>query len=297
MNEKVVIFGGSGFLGSHVADALADEGYSVCIYDINESPYLRKDQTMIIGDILDDDKIAQAVKGARFVYNFAGIADLEESAKRPIDTVKHNILGNTLILEASRVAKVERFIFASSVYVYSASGSFYKVSKQANELMTETYYANYGLEYTILRYGSLYGPRANTVNGIYRFLSEAVNKKKIDYYGDGKEVREYIHAWDAAKASVHILTPKYINQSIILTGQQTLRGEELLTMVKEILPFEIEIKYHKPKESLHYNVTPYQFTPKMGNRMISTEFIDMGQGLLQLVEDIYKENKAATPSK
>jgi len=288
MADKVLIFGGSGFVGSHVADALTDNGYEVLMYDLKPSLYVRENQKMIIGDILDEEKINKVTKGARFVYNFAGIADIHEASERPIETVKHNILGNTIILEACRKWEVERFVFASTVYVYSTSGSFYRVSKQANELMIEACHEKYGLDYTILRYGSLYGPRADLRNGIYRFLWQAIVNKKIDYYGSGEEVREYIHVWDAAKLSVEILKPEYKNQSFVLTGHQILRGRELLTMIQEMLPFKIEIEYHSAESPLHYKITPYNFTPKVGKKITTNIFIDMGQGLLQLIEEIYK---------
>ena len=167
---KAIIFGGAGFLGSHVADALTEEGHNVSIYDLKKSSYLQKNQKMIMGDILDAKKVRQAVKGCDYVYNFAGIAGIEDCWKNPSRCVEVNVLGNTHILEACRVNAVKRFIFASTLYVYSRSGSFYRASKQSCELMTEAYAERFGLNYTILRYGSLYGPRADEENWICRIL-------------------------------------------------------------------------------------------------------------------------------
>ena len=131
---NITVFGGAGFLGSHVCDKLTDAGHSVTIFDIRESPWLREGQRMIVGDVLDEKAVAEAVDGAQVVYNFAGIADIGEAGSRPVDTVKYNILGNTLVLEAAVKAKARRFVFASSLYVYSSAGGFYRCSKQACEL-------------------------------------------------------------------------------------------------------------------------------------------------------------------
>jgi UDP-glucose 4-epimerase len=148
--EKVVVVGGSGYVGSHVADSLSDEGYQVTIFDQTSSQWLRKDQTMIIGDILDRDKLNTVIKGAKFVYNFAAIADLNQAISQPIKTVEINILGNLNVLEACRIHNVDRFIYASTVYVYSREGSFYRCSKQSSEHYVEEYQKLHSLNYTIL---------------------------------------------------------------------------------------------------------------------------------------------------
>lgn len=287
MNEKVIVFGGSGFLGSHIADVLTEKGYQVALFDIKPSPYLKDGQEMIIGDILDSDFVENAISGCDIVYNLAGIADIDECVQRPIDTIRYNILGNSIVLEASRKAKVKRFIFASSVYVYSQTGSIYKSSKQAAESFIEDYNKLFGLPYTIVRYGSLYGNRADERNSIYRLIKESLITKKIEYHGSGEEIREYIHVEDAANASVEILSPIYENQHIILTGNQTIKYKDLLNMINEMLGGEIEIIYSNSKSETHYQVTPYSFNPKLGKKLVSTYYVDMGQGILNIMSEIY----------
>ena len=287
MNEKVIVFGGSGFLGSHIADVLTEKDYQVALFDIKPSPYLKDGQEMIIGDILDSDFVENAISGCDIVYNLAGIADIDECVQRPIDTIRYNILGNAIVLEASRKAKVERFIFASSVYVYSQTGSIYKSSKQAAESFIEDYNKLFGLPYTIVRYGSLYGNRADERNSIYRLIKESLIAKKIEYHGSGEEIREYIHVEDAANASVEILSPIYENQHIILTGNQTIKYKDLLNMINEMLGGEIEIIYSNSKSETHYQVTPYSFNPKLGKKLVSTYYVDMGQGILNIMSEIY----------
>lgn len=290
MEKKIVVFGGSGFLGSHVCDKLSDDGYDVHIFDILESPYLRDEQTMIVGDILDDQQVRNTISGAEAVYNFAGIADIDDAFNRPIDTVRYNILGNTIILEACRLESVKRFIFASSMYVYSESGAFYRASKQASEDYIETYHEVYGLDYTILRYGTLYGPRSDNRNAIYRLIMQALTKGLIHYDGNKEAKREYIHAEDAARASVEILKPEYSNQNIVLTGTQVLAVQDLLGMIQEIVPHEVTIEYsEKSSKIAHYVLTPYKFSPKVGKKFIPPLQVDLGQGLLRQVEELYNE--------
>ncbi len=139
MGDLAVVFGGSGFLGSHVADALQEAGLRVRICDIADSPFLAPGQEMVRCDILDPAAVARAVAGAAVVYNFAGLADIDESRDKPVDTVKLNVLGNTHILDACRREAVRRYVFASTVYVYSERGSFYRASKQASERIIEAY--------------------------------------------------------------------------------------------------------------------------------------------------------------
>lgn len=287
---NAIVFGGSGFLGSHVADALTNAGYDVTIFDIKESSYLQKGQKMIVGNILDRAAVEKAVRGCDIVHNFAGVADIEEAEKKPIETVENNILGNTFVLEACRVNNVKRFVFASSVYVYSNAGSFYRSSKQACELIIEDYHKVFGLPYTILRYGSLYGPRANERNYIYKILKQAITEGKITSFGKGEDLREYIHVEDAARCSVEILSKEFENQYVILTGAQPMRRKDLLIMVKEMLGNKIELEFLPTESNLHYVITPYTFNPRIAKKFATNYYLDLGQGLLQCLKDIYKRS-------
>lgn len=288
-NMNIIVFGGSGFLGSHVCDKLSDAGHTVTIFDIAGSKYLRDDQKMIVGDILDEQKVKQAVKGKDIVFNFAGIADIGQANNRPVDTVKYNILGNTIILEACCDSKVKRYVFASSAYVYSKSGGFYRCSKQACELYIEMFNKNYGLEYTILRYGSLYGPRAGADNAIFRFVAQALKEKKISYEGSPESLREYIHVEDAALCSIEILKPDYKNQNIILTGHQSITVGNVLKMIAEILGKDIEFVFEKDLATKHYEITPYSFNPRIGKKLTTPFHEDLGQGILRVIEEQYLE--------
>ena len=286
---KVAVFGGSGFLGSHVADALDNIGHEVVLCDIKQSPYLRKSQKMCVLDLMDQDLVEKAVRDCEIVYNFAGIADIDEARRRPLDSVKINILGNSILLEACRKYKVKRFVFASSLYVYSKAGAFYRSTKQACELLIENYYEVFGLPFTILRYGSLYGPRADEKNFIYRIIKQAFMTGKITREGNGEEIREYIHVYDAARNSVEILDDEFVNQQVIIAGNQQMKVKELLLMVKEILDNKIEIAYTPTQTSYHYEITPYTFAPKLAKKIVGQTHLDIGQGILKCIQEVYRD--------
>lgn len=287
---KIIVFGGSGFLGSYVAEALTEAGHTVRVFDCCPSKYLKPGQEMIVGDVTDQAKVEESVVGCDVVYNFSAVADIDVAKENPIDVVKVNILGNTFILEAARKAKVQRFVYASSVYVYSQFGAFYSDSKLACEKITETYQRRFGLPFTILRYGSLYGPaRSNHLSSINKFIEQAVKEKKISYPGSGEEVREYIHVQDAAQLSAEILRPEFENQHILITGNKTMTSRNLLMMVKEMMNDDIEIEFLNLQNREHYNITGYTFQPNLARTFTPQLSFDIGQGILDLIALAHKQ--------
>ncbi|RPG75814.1 MAG: NAD(P)-dependent oxidoreductase [Euryarchaeota archaeon TMED85] len=290
--KKIVIFGGSGFLGSYVADELSQRGFNVVIADLIESNHLKSNQKFIKVDIMNLDEIINITKTASIVYNFSAIAELEEAIKNPIKTFEVNVLGNLNILEACKqVGCIERFIYASSAYSLSAEGSFYGISKHSSEKLTEEYFKKYGLKYTVIRYGSLYGERASHNNYIYNLLMDAIQSGELTYKeGDDQDLREYIHAADAAKLSVDVIEDKqYENEHIILTGTERLKRIELLTMINEIMQNQLKIKEISGKNIGHYKITPYTYDSSVAKKLVANPFIDLGQGLLECIKQINKE--------
>tara|TARA_Y100000816_G_scaffold79390_1_gene54146 strand:- start:3926 stop:4816 length:891 start_codon:yes stop_codon:yes gene_type:complete len=287
--KKAIVFGGSGFLGSHVADSLTREKYEVTIFDIKKSPFLQDSQSMFIGDILNQDQLDEAISGQDIVYNFAGISDIDECHEKPIETLRYNVLGNAQIMESSAKNGVRKYLFASSAYVYSSSGSFYRISKQSSELFIESFAEKSNMDFMILRYGSLYGDRADNRNSLYRIVEDAVKNKKIDYFGDGSETREYIHVKDAADLSVEALDENYRNQILMLTGTKSIKYGDLLEMIKEMFQDDLEIIKHPNKSKTHYKMSPYSFNPKMARKLVSNPHIDLGQGILNLIEDLHSK--------
>ncbi|TGM82272.1 NAD(P)-dependent oxidoreductase [Leptospira mtsangambouensis] len=283
---KVLVFGGSGFLGSHVCDALSNAGHDVTIFDRNPSSWLKPNQTMVTGDLMDERFVTSVIEGFDVVYNFAALADLNQALDRPVDSIRINILGNSYILEACRKHKIKRFIYASTVYVFSREGGFYRCSKQASESYIEEYQKSFGLDYTILRYGSLYGPRSDESNGLFRILKSALETGKITYEGSADSLREYIHVEDAAIASVVAMGDEFKNQSVVLTGQEPMKVIELLKMLAEILGRPDSVEFLEGDQVGHYVRSPYAYQPKLGRKYIPPMHVDLGQGLLQLIEEV-----------
>jgi UDP-glucose 4-epimerase len=297
--KKACVIGGSGFLGSHVADRLSDAGYEVRIFDRRESAWLRADQRMVVGDLLDVDALVEVTKGVDVVYNFAALADLNDALDKPSLTVTVNILGTVNILEACKANAVKRFVYASTVYVYSREGGFYRCSKQAAEHYVEEFQRAYGLDFTILRYGSLYGPRSDESNGLFRIVRDALSTGAISYQGNPESIREYIHVDDAARASIAALGEEFRNESVVLTGTQPMKVLDLLKMLAEIMGMPDAVNFRDERYAGHYVRTPYAYQPKLGRKFTPPLHVDLGQGLLQLIDEVgramRKQNSAPAP--
>ena len=290
---SVLVTGGSGFLGSQICDELSERGHNVTVTDLHESPWLRDDQKMAVGDITDKNFLKDVLKGKDIVYHLAALADLNAAKTRPVETAEINVLGTVKLLQQAAETGIRRFMFASSVYVYSREGGFYRCSKQACENYIEEFHSMYGLDYTILRYGSLYGPRADEANGVYRLLKQAMQDGVVKHRGTPEDKREYIHVKDAAKLSVDALGETFKNTHIVVTGNDVLRIEDLFYMISEILGKEVDQKYINGDEpDGHYRVTPYAFTPKTGKKLTTPHYMDMGQGILEVIEEIYRKLKS-----
>jgi len=289
--NKVVVFGGSGFLGSYVADELSRRDYDVTIADLLPSKYLQSNQKFERVNVMDIENIKSIIIDATIVYNFVAIANLDDAIHDPINAMNINVMGNLNILEACKQNnQIKRFIYASSAYSLSCEGSFYGISKQSSEKLTEEYYKRYGLKYTVIRYGSLYGERASHNNYIYNLLKDAIQNKELHYKGDGNDLREYIHAADAAKLSVDILENiQYENEHIILTGTERLKRIELLTMINEIMQNKLDVKQISDNNMGHYKITPYSYHPTVAKKLVANPYIDLGQGLLECIQEIHKE--------
>lgn len=288
--KKAIVFGGSGFVGSHVADALMDRGIETTIFDITQPGPLKHQHKFVQGSILDTEAVAKAVQGHNYVYHLAGQADIGIGLQEPKITLELNIQGTINILEACRESSVDRFVFASTVYVYSDAGGFYRASKQACEIIIEEYQKNFGIDYTILRYGSLYGPRADDRNLIHRLLRQALVEKKISIGYSDDEKRDYIHVHDAARMSVDALQADYLNQHVMLTGYQSITRGELLSIISEMLKGDVDIVHTQPESGNvqgHYKFTPYVFKPQVSKKMVSLQYTEFGQGLLNCMDEIY----------
>jgi len=286
---KILVTGGSGFLGSHVADELSKRGHKVIIFDKKKSKWIRSDQKMFIGNILNPNDLENVIKNTDVVFHFAALADLDQALKNPINTVKVNILGTVQVLELCRKHNVKRFIHASTIYVNSTDGGFYRSSKKAAEDYVEEYKKIHDLNYTIVRFGSLYGQRSDDTNGVRIIVKNAIVNGQISYTGSRKTVRSYIHILDAAKACVDTLKKKYENKHVIITGKKQIKMTMFLKNLSKMLKISKKIKFQNRKVVGHYDITPFTYQFKKGQIFKHKSNIDMHDGILQLINEIKNE--------
>ena len=286
---KITVTGGSGFLGSHVADELSKRGHKVIIFDKKKSKWIRSDQKMFIGNILNPNDLENVIKNTDVVFHFAALADLDQALKNPINTVKVNILGTVQVLELCRKHNVKRFIHASTIYVNSTDGGFYRSSKKAAEDYVEEYKKIHDLNYTIVRFGSLYGQRSDDTNGVRIIVKNAIVNGQISYTGSRKTVRSYIHILDAAKACVDTLKKKYENKHVIITGKKQIKMTMFLKNLSKMLKISKKVKFQNRKVVGHYDITPFTYQFKKGQIFKHKSNIDIHDGILQLINEIKNE--------
>lgn len=281
--KKALVTGAAGFLGSHVADELTIRGYDVVLFDIKDSQYKQAKQKMLIGNIADFELLKSITEGMDYVFHFAGMAGIEECIEQPQGSVLNNILGTVNLLEACRINKVKRFVFASSVYVFSNQGGFYRSSKRACESYIDDYQRIFGLDFVILRYGSLYGERCTEENRLHKILKCFVAGSDCDLSGNDDDVREYIHVRDAARLTADAIDDKFKNARLTLTGLEKYKMTELINIVKTITGKEIKITFDHI-EKYQYTIIPHNYSLEESLKIIANPYIDMGQGITKLLE-------------
>ena len=292
--KKVLVFGGFGFLGYYLVNELFHRGYEITVADVVQNKKLEIEITFIKCDITIKENVKNVFENKKFdvVYNLAGFANLDKAINYPLETIHLNVIGNMYILEQCVKNNISRFVYASSAYAMSNKGSFYGISKLASEKIVEEYLKKYGLPFTILRYGSVYSEISYENNYIYNLIKSAVLDGEINHNGDGNEMREYIHAADASRLSVDVIESEdFKNLHVILSGNERMKRSDLFNMVKEILNGKVEIKYKNDGYQNHYNFTPYSFEPSVSRKLSANPHIDMGQGLLECVRSVYKNEK------
>lgn len=289
---RTLVTGSSGFLGSHLVEELLHRGHEVTAFDLRP-PSVSTGARQVFGDVCEVEQVAGAMAGVDAVFHCAAIADLEDARMNPRAAVHVNVMGALSVLEAAAQTETSRVMLASSIYVYSNSGSVYRTTKQAAEGLLEDLSREWGLQSTILRFGSLYGPRSDRQNAIFRMTRQAVAEGRIDFWGDGSEVREYIHITDAAKLAVDALSDEYVGQSLHITGSERLTTLELLEMLNEILGGEIELCLRDEAFSGRYRLTPYAYREGLGRKMVGTTYVDLGVGLLEAVRQARDELEGA----
>ena len=287
-NKKILILGSSGFLGSHLVKFLLKNN-EVVQFDMNPPPKKITGSEFIKGSILDKTLVTSAMKDVDVVYHFAAMTDIDIVNDNPAKAIEVNIAGTTNVLEACVQEKIERFIFSSSVYVYSDFGGVYKSTKQACELLIEDYNEMHDLGYTILQLGSVYGPGAKQINLISRLINEALSLKEIHHYGTGEEVRQYIYVKDVVQAAVTSIDDNYKNKKIILLGNERITISELMDKIIFYTDSNIQKVFHNDQYGIHYKLSPFHTNPDGAVSLKIETPVLLNSGLKKTINAIKKE--------
>ena len=282
---NILIIGGSGFLGYHLTESLLKKSYKVTVLDRKKIYFKNKNFKFVKGDIKNLKLLTKTIKPNDIVYNFAALSNIEESTLKPKETVLTNILPNIDILNLCKRFKIKKFIFASTIYVHSSQGSFYRASKQASELYIEEFSKRYKLNYTILRFGTVYGPRSSKKNGLKKIIFNALTKKKLIYSGTNKAKRRFIHVVDAAHASAEATKKKYDNSNLLITGKKIISIREVLNKVGKILNIKKKHHFKNIRNNGHYDTSPYSYEPKKDKHIYIKSKINIDTGIKELINE------------
>jgi len=256
---KILVTGGSGFIGSHVVDKLVDKGVNVRVYD-GLMPNYRDDIEFYQGSILDITSLSFALNGIDAVMHLAAVANVKDVFERPHYSEEINVRGTINVLEAARKSNIQRVLFGSTIWVYSeakedmvdettalnAPAHLYTATKLAGEYYCQAYSKLYGLDITILRYGIPYGPRARDEAVIPIFVRKALNGESLTVAGDGSQYRKFIYVEDLAEGNVAALQLIAKNKTYNLEGEQKISIKQIAETIQKIIG-NVKIEYTPPR--------------------------------------------------
>lgn len=219
---KIIVTGGSGFLGNHMIDALKENGHSIKNIDLIQSSKPNDENLeTIVADIRDKDKMVDLIKDADVVFHFAGLIEAGESVKNPQKFIDYNISGTLSVLEAMRINNIKTIIFSSSAAIYGEPKNIpikeddpampinpYGMTKLAMEGLISSYVESHGFTGIALRYFNLYGPGENhqpETHAIPNFIKQVYQGENIKIFGNGQHQRDYIHIRDIVDAHLKAL--------------------------------------------------------------------------------------------
>ena len=284
MNKKILVTGASGFIGSHVADLLTKKNFRVVLFDKKSSKYKKKNQRIILGDLNNFKDLNKATKNIHTIFHFAASADLTDSNAKPFDTVENNIMGTVKILKASLKNKVKKIVFASSIYARSEQGGIYSTSKLASEMIIERLCKKFKIKFVILRFGTVYGERANKFNTVQNFINDAKRKKRIYRETKGNEIRSYIHVQDVAKIVYLSTQQKYEDGYYNVFGGKKIMVKNLLNIIKEKIP-KLKIFYAKQSNKIYnYKINPFTYKLRKGKNIKLKKYIKIQDGVNKLIK-------------
>ncbi|HEV3458571.1 MAG TPA: NAD-dependent epimerase/dehydratase family protein [Thermoanaerobaculia bacterium] len=256
---KAVVTGGSGFIGSHVVDALVEAGCEVTVLDHRIRPH-RPDVGFEDVDLMDLSSVLAATRGAEHVFHLAAVANVNYAFKYPVYTASLNVVGTANVLEAARLNGASRFYQASTVWVYNGSpdsqvvdetapfyldgaGHIYTSTKMASEMVCHNYGQLYGVPFTVLRYGIPYGPRMREELLIPVFLRKALAGEPLSVAGRGEQFRKFVHAHDLARGHVLAMADTAANQTYNLEGRRKVTVIEVAQGIRKLVGDHVRIEF------------------------------------------------------
>jgi GDP-D-mannose 3',5'-epimerase len=270
--EKILVTGGGGFIGSHLARYLLQQGNFVRIADINFSEYIKEEycSEKLKLDLRNWENCLVATRGIDKVYNLAAnMGGIGFITSIGAEVMHDNVLINTYMLEASRLNKIKRFLFTSSACVYptyrqtdpDAKGlreedaypadpdNFYGWEKLFTEKLCEAYQRDCGMDIRILRYHNIYGPEGTYKGGrekspaaLCRKVAESHNEGSITIWGDGKQTRSYCYIDDAVSGTVMLMESDW-DKPINIGSDRLVTIDELADIIIKISGKSIVKKY------------------------------------------------------
>ncbi len=292
--EKVLIAGGAGFIGSHTADILMEQGVPVRVLDNLSSGHRHNlpDQHPLLefieGDITDADTVNKAIKGVSHCLHLAAQVSVVASLEDPGFSAKQNILGYVNVMNAARTAGVKRFVYASSAAIYGEPSKLpldeeaaakqlspYGLEKKINEHYADLFHRLYDFSSLGLRYFNVFGPRQDPKSPyagvIALFVDRITASQPVTVFGDGKHTRDFIFVKDVAKANVAALQSNYQGACNVATGQST-SLLDLIEALSALAGTKTPITFSDPKtgDIVHSLADPSRMNNKLGIKAETT---------------------------
>jgi UDP-glucose 4-epimerase len=271
---KVLVTGGTGFLGSHIVERCLADGAGVRVFSTAKNAgnieHLRKNPrlTLVRGDITDFDSLAKASKGVDLVMHFASFTNSNETYRNPLKDFQINVSGTLLLLEAMRRNNINKIIFASTGKVYGKPqyapmdeshpinpADPYSAGKHVCEEYISLYGKIFDFDYIILRIFGIYGPRqipkpGSLVGVISIFVEEILNGKGIVIYGNGKLKRDFLYIDDFVKIVFGLLKKGlWKNTFNIASGKSVTLNELTRILAKKLESHKFKVNFKEPLES------------------------------------------------
>ena len=250
---KILVTGGSGFIGSHVVDKLVEKKYEVRVFD--KAKPQREDVEWFRGDLLSEKDVLEACRDIQAVFHLAAVADVNVALSHFDICLLINEMGTMNVLKSATAQEVERVILASTTWVYGKTEGvvnedtpipfpdhIYTKTKIGQEQLVYSWHQHHGLPYTILRYDIPYGPRMRSNMAISIFVRRAMRGEPITIFGDGKQGRCWIYVEDLAEGNVAVLAESGKNEIINLAGPEFVTMNQIVEALKEIFG-DIHVKY------------------------------------------------------